>query len=354
MNVKEQKIRFISRADYPDNPVDRMRCFNVIQGLRAKGYDVGLYQGGEELDALVTLSLDFPKWSDLYEQCFHSNIPVILNLAENEFVRSAKLTLKKTLTFVSELFDARHTLGKIQGFFRRREFDQSFFPFVKECSAVVGCSRIIVRDAQSYAKCSYFIADAVDQNNYQARKEYTQKGPYTIGWLGVPTGLHFLLPLNKALQQLQKKYGVGVTLITSPDYRDLSHAAVRQFTFQFKFVQWSLDSVARSLTSCDIGIAPLPHDSYKSSNKLVTYWAVGLPVVASPTYEYSQVIVHGENGFIAKDSKDWERLLEQLLLDGELRREVGLAGLHVASQHYTIEKVTEQWAQVLTEVLEGH
>ena len=47
-------------------------------------------------------------------------------------------------------------------------------------------------------------------------------------------------------------------------------------------------------------------------------------------------------------------MLEQLLLDGELRREVGLAGLHVASQHYTIEKVTEQWAQVLTEVLEGH
>jgi len=352
--VKKKRIRFIPRTDDPDNPVDRMRCFNVIQGLQAKGYDVGLYRGGEEVDALVTLSLDFPRWSDRYEQCFHSNVPVILDLAENEFERSAKLTRKKTLSFVGDLFDARHTLGKIQGFFRRREFDQGFFPFVKKCSAVVGCSRIIVRDAQPYAKCGYFIPDAVDQNNYQARKEYSQKDKYTIGWVGVPSGLHFLLPLNKVLQHLQKKYDIGITLITSPDYRDLSHAAVKQFAFQFKFVQWSLDSVARSLTSCDIGIAPLPHDSYKSSNKVVTYWAVGLPVVASPTHEYSKVIIHGENGFIAKGSKDWECYLEQLLLDGELRRKLGLAGLHVASKHYTIEKVTEQWAQVLTEVLEGH
>jgi len=353
MNVKEQTIRFIPRTDDPDNPVDRMRCFNVIQGLRAKGYDVGLYKGGDELDALVTLSLDFSRWSDLYEQCFHSNVPVILDLAENEFERSAKLTRKKTLALISALGDLRRTLEKIQGFFRRREFDQGFFPFVKKCSAVVGCSRIIVRDAQSYARCGYFIPDAVDHNNYQARKEYTQKEPYTIGWVGVPTGLHFLLPPNKALQHLQKKYGVGITLITSPDYEHLSREAVRQFAFQFEFVQWGLDSVAGSLTSCDIGIAPLPHDSYKSNNKVVTYWAVGLPVVASPTYEYSQVIVHGENGFIAKNNKDWECFLEKLLLDGELRRELGLAGLHVAGKHYTIEKVTEQWARVLTEVLEA-
>jgi len=354
MNVTKKKIRFIPRTGDRDNPVDRMRCFNPIQGLKEKGYDVGLYQGAEDVEALVTLSLDFARWSDLYERCFQSNVPVILDLAENEFERSAKLTRKKTLTLINTLAEGRRILGRIQGFFKRREFDQSFYPFLKKCRAVVGCSRIIARDAQPFVKCSYFIPDAVDHNNYQARKEYVEKDRYTIVWVGVGSGLHFLLPLNKTLQHLQKKYGIGITLITSPDYEDLSHAAVKQFAFDFEIVEWSLDSVARSLTSCDIGIAPLPHDSYKSSNKVVTYWAVGLPVVASPTYEYSQVIVHGENGFIAKDTKDWERLLEQLLLDGELRREVGLAGLHVASQHFTIEKVTEQWAQVLTEVLEGH
>ena len=152
MNVKEQTIRFIPRTDDPDNPVDRMRCFNVIQGLRAKGYDVGLYKGGDELDALVTLSLDFARWSDLYERCFQSNVPVILDLAENEFERSAKLTRKKTLTLINTLAEGRRILGRIQGYFKRREFDQSFYPFLKKCRAVVGCSRIIARDAQPFVK----------------------------------------------------------------------------------------------------------------------------------------------------------------------------------------------------------
>ncbi|MDA2923386.1 glycosyltransferase family 4 protein [Acidobacteria bacterium AH-259-L09] len=351
MNVKKKKIRFIPRTAEPDNPVDRMRCFNVIQGLEGKGYDVGLYHPGEHIDALVTLSLDFAKWSEFYGQCFHSNVPVILDLAENEFERSAKLTRNKMLNFISDLYDARRIVGKIQGFFKRREFDQGFYPFVKNCTAVVGCSRIIVRDAKPFVKCSYFIPDAIDQDNYQARKEYIQKDKYTIGWVGVPSALHFLLPLNKTLQRLQEKYDIHIVIITSADYERISHSAVRQFGFRLEFVKWTLESIARSLTSCDIGIAPLPHDSYKSSNKVGTYWAVGLPVVASPTYEYSRVIVHGENGFIAKSKKQWEYFLERLILNVELQRKLGLAGLQTATKYYTIEKVTKQWERVLSEVL---
>jgi len=354
MNVKKQKIRFIPRTDDPDNPVDRMRCFNVIQGLKKRGYDVGLYQEAQEVDALVTLSLDLARWSDLYEQCFHSNVPVILDLAENEFERSAKFTRKKTVNFVSDLLKVRRTLGKIQGFFKRREFDRGFFPFVKKCSAVVGCSRIIVRDAQRYVSHSYFIPDAVDHNNYPIKKEYSQKDKYTIGWVGMASELQCLLPVNKTLQRLQKVYGIDIAIITSTDYKRLSHSAVRQFAFHFDFVEWGLDNVARSLASCDIGIAPLPHDSYKSSNKVITYWAVGLPVVASPTYEYSQIIVHGKNGFIAKSKKDWECLLEELLLDGERRRKVGLEGLKASTKYCTIDKVAQEWTQVLSEVLQRH
>ena len=59
MSVMKKRIRFIPRTDDPDNPVDRMRCFNPIQGLKEKGYDVGLYQGAEDVEALVTLSLHF-------------------------------------------------------------------------------------------------------------------------------------------------------------------------------------------------------------------------------------------------------------------------------------------------------
>ena len=126
MSVKKKKLRFIPRTGDPDNPVDRMRCFNVIQGLKARGYDVGLYQGAEDVEALVTLSLDVARWSDLYERCFQSNVPVILDLAENEFERSAKLTRKKTLTLINTLAAIIHKFGVSVDFLRKFRAESVF------------------------------------------------------------------------------------------------------------------------------------------------------------------------------------------------------------------------------------
>ena len=162
--------------------------------------------------------------------------------------------------------------------------------------------------------------------------------------------MHFLLPINKVLHRLQQKYGAEIVIVTSSDYERLSQWALRQFCFRHTFVEWNLDTVSSTLASCDVGIAPLPHDSYMSSNKIVSYWAVGLPVVASPTTEYRKVISHGENGLLAGKTSEWESCLSSILLDIDLQRRLGSSGREYATQHFRVEKIAEVWEGVLVEV----
>jgi glycosyltransferase involved in cell wall biosynthesis len=69
---------------------------------------------------------------------------------------------------------------------------------------------------------------------------------------------------------------------------------------------------------------------------------VGLPVVASHVESYAHSIVNGENGFIAKNSKDWLKYLRRLVEDAELRDEMGRAAKQLAESR-TIDKNIALW-----------
>ena len=160
-----------------------MRCFNIIRGLRQRGYDVGIYQKSKLPDLVVTASLDFSQWGEVYEECFRTKIPVILDLSENEFERSARVTGRKVRNFFTRLQSFAHLFSKLRGFFRRRRFDRKFYPFVGRCSALAACSRVIVEDSKLFARSSYFVPDAIDFGNYRSRTQYSDKGKPVICWL---------------------------------------------------------------------------------------------------------------------------------------------------------------------------
>lgn len=82
----------------------------------------------------------------------------------------------------------------------------------------------------------------------------------------------------------------------------------------------------------DIGIAPLIDDQFnrgKSHIKWMEYSMLKIPTIASNTYPYiraidgTKIIQHKKTGFIAKSLKDWEKYLQLLIDNAELRNEIG-------------------------------
>ena len=122
-------------------------------------------------------------------------------------------------------------------------------------------------------------------------------------------------------------------------------------TVAHETVAWSEDTEAESIRMLDIGIMPLPVDSFtkgKCGYKLIQYMACGLPVVASPVCVNSKLIHHGGNGYLAETKEEWVEALDALLSNRALRLEMGVQGRGIVEEHYSLDVTGPELLRILT------
>jgi glycosyltransferase involved in cell wall biosynthesis len=90
----------------------------------------------------------------------------------------------------------------------------------------------------------------------------------------------------------------------------------------------------------DIGLAPLadtPFNRCKSHIKALEYMALGIPVIASNTPAYADLVVDGVTGWLVNSDDEWSAALRLLVNDEGARKEMGEKGREVARQ-WTIQQ----------------
>jgi len=84
----------------------------------------------------------------------------------------------------------------------------------------------------------------------------------------------------------------------------------------------------------------------KCSYKMLCYMAAGLPVVVTATGMNREVLALGQVGFSAAREQEWVHALAALLDSPDLRRSMGAAGRAVAEEHFSLTRLTRQYAAV--------
>ncbi len=111
------------------------------------------------------------------------------------------------------------------------------------------------------------------------------------------------------------------------------------------------------LGNLDINLAPLDmltlFNHAKSEVKWLEAAAVGVVTVASRTAGFSEAVRHGETGLLAGTPAEWERMLEDLVTQPELRARLGSAARREAEQRYTVKAQGPQTAQVFAEIAQA-
>lgn len=170
-----------------------------------------------------------------------------------------------------------------------------------------------------------------------------------IGWMGTPPNLKYLNVAAPALQKLANKHDFELLLIT-PNVEHLDQAALAGVDIRHEI--WDKHLEVDQLRQSDIGIMPLfaeqEWDKYKCGLKLIQYMAVGLPGVASPVGVNSEIVEHGQSGFVATTEEDWFQILDELLTDPSRRTAVGIAARKRAAALYSIEANVSQLEAVLS------
>jgi hypothetical protein len=101
---------------------------------------------------------------------------------------------------------------------------------------------------------------------------------------------------------------------------------------------------------------PLPDTPWergKCGFKLIQYMAAGLPVIASPVGVNSEIVEHGVNGFLARDTKEWIKYFEVLKGHPDLGREMGARGRKKVEEKYSLDVIAPRLISIFKEAVQA-
>jgi GT2 family glycosyltransferase/tetratricopeptide (TPR) repeat protein len=187
------------------------------------------------------------------------------------------------------------------------------FPFEDDCmheaDAILCCSSKLEEMTRTKGfKHTTVLKDSVEEREPKKSHQYLERERPKACFLGMG-GNSFLV--SDYLKDVISAAGYDLVLITEWDNAT---------------IKWNPDTWPDDLTACDVALCPQRVDVQpgKSSVKATTAMAFGMPVIASPLQAYKEVIVHGENGYIAETKEDWKKAL-LALKDVNVRRRIGKA-----------------------------
>jgi glycosyltransferase involved in cell wall biosynthesis len=169
----------------------------------------------------------------------------------------------------------------------------------------------------------------------------------TVGWAGGMSHLGDWVDVAEPVGDILDKYPNLDMHFVGIDYSPL-------FGQRFcRYTPWHHDVWDYYQTiDFDIGLCPLadtPFNRSKSHIKALEFMALGIPVVASDTPAYRDLVDDGVNGYLCRTDDDWRDRLTDLLFDDELRAEMGANGRATAGR-WTIQAGWRKWRDAYEEV----
>ena len=210
------------------------------------------------------------------------------------------------------------------------------------CLVVGGNNYLARRARDAGAPWVEVVPTVIDLERYAVKSPTGEQNAVPrIVWIGSPSTVHYLTGLAGPLAALNRRVPFKLRVIGG----ELQMAGV-----DVECVRWTEESEAESIAQCDVGIMPLLDSLWergKCGYKLIQYMACGLPVVASNVGVNSEIVRHGENGYLASTSGDWVAALETLLQSPSQRAQWGAQGRHRVEEAYCIQKTGPLMAQLL-------
>ena len=167
-------------------------------------------------------------------------------------------------------------------------------------------------------------------------RDQASPGRLVIGWTGTHSTLKYL---NQVVPVLAKLETEGLDF----EFRVISNQPPALQLRSLVFLPWRKETEIADLLGFHVGLMPLEDDPWaqgKCAFKALQYMALGIPALVSPVGMNTEVVQHGQNGFVCATATEWEASLRQLLLDADLRQRMGSAARDTVEQRYSVRANT--------------
>jgi glycosyltransferase involved in cell wall biosynthesis len=226
---------------------------------------------------------------------------------------------------------------------RNKRFDRT----IRFCDHVIAGNQFLKEESRLVSDRISVLPTPVDIDKYIPIEKAGGKKGVTIGWLGSKSTIRYLKTLTPVFSELQSRFSdVHITVVSD------RFEGIEEITAIKKI--WREDEEVQDLQSFDIGIMPLPDDSWtkgKCGFKLLQYGAVGLPGICSPVGVNREIVLDGINGFHANTHQEWFDRLNQLISSPELRNRMGKAGRERVVKEYSLQAIWPKFLMTIRNVM---
>ena len=219
-------------------------------------------------------------------------------------------------------------------------------PFLRSMHALILSNPLQQRDFADLDLVKVEIARPV--LNRWHRTSYAHPGPIQLLWQGYRENLPPMQRLHPILRRLRSETGLDIRLVYDTNEPARDEGPIR-------YTEWRMQRWDRALSEADVGVAikPLddPFQQRKSTAKVVSYMAAGLPVVCTPSEADRRVIAHGRTGFFANGDEEWSACLRALVTDPSLRERIGRAARRDVMERYGADQIASEYLRLFDRLL---
>ena len=195
-------------------------------------------------------------------------------------------------------------------------------------------------------KQTVVIPDRIDLNIYDKVKKHTNKDKFRIVWHGSFGNLCSMELARADLERLGKDLDITLVCI----YDHVKDHKIEEFdNIKLECYEWNNDKVIQELLNCEVSINPRYDNwkSYKSNNKTVCAWALGIPCVERDFYKEIKRYLTGQEAIARGNVVGW--------INGEiLRNSEGTQLRRTVERLYDVKDSAKEITEVMSSLLKGH
>jgi len=362
------KIIFITREGYHLSGA-RVRCYNFARALRKYGISTEVFSFADNLGA---------KYGEKeFEMCFFEkiwyNIKALKILLKKEkgsvfFVQRlnyhalapflASLLKRNKIIFDCDDWNIRENPGYYLGFYPSSKMEFLTRKIAGYSKICITASAFLKDYIGKFNDKVYYIPTGVDTELFKPDNKNSSNSKITFSWIGtvyhkeISDNIRFILDCFSALAD--KYDNIYLSLAGEGKYFQEINNYAGSFSCRnrIKIDSWiQPDEISKYLSNIDIGLLPLIQDTKfnraKSPTKLFEYMAMAKPTVSSDIGEAGRIIQNGVNGILSKTKEGFMEGMEKLIIDANLRKDMGNKARKTVEEKYSLDVLTRQLSELL-------
>ena len=193
----------------------------------------------------------------------------------------------------------------------------------------------------------------------ECKSDYAVDDVFHFVWEGLPGNFRHLLEIREVLESLRRKCPFMIHAITDLQYGRYLHGQfakrntlndARKLSPHIRLYAWHERTLSAIVRSCDLALIPIPLQdpicAGKPENKLLLFWRIGMPVLASATAAYSRAMKRSGLAMACATREDWQAALEYYTSHEDARKQAGQRGKAFAEEEYSEESTLLLWDEV--------